>query len=94
MNAMDNSAPSWSSVFWLSVYLDWEVREDAEEIMLESTRRMCAPKGNDGITNGRADDMSEVEFRRIICEMEMDSTYFCSLHFSLLLISRSGLLQA
>jgi hypothetical protein len=46
-------------VFWSWVYVDWGAREEAEETMLESRRRICAPKGNEGIVNGRAGDMSE-----------------------------------
>jgi hypothetical protein len=62
MNAVDNSAPSLSSVFWSwPVYIDWDVREEAEEMMLESRRRMCVPKGKDGIMNGRPGNMSERE---------------------------------
>jgi len=35
------------------------VREEADEMMFESRRRICVPKGNEGIMNGRAGNTSE-----------------------------------
>jgi hypothetical protein len=41
------------------VYVDWDEKEGREEIMLESRRRIFAPKSNEGMVNERAGNTSE-----------------------------------